>query len=247
MDVKIIEGAESFFFAGGRDAILLVHGFTGAPAEMRMMGEALNKEGYTVLGIRLAGHGTSAEDLEHTMAEDWMHSVLDGFDMLACSYDRVSVAGLSMGAHLALLLGKYRQVHKTIMIAAPIFIKEERSLRLLPPKPMAVGKFLPRPRKARPGLDKKYNICYTRMPLRSVHELLAVMNAGKEMLSEVSTPLLIIQGRKDHTVLPESAEFIFEKAASSKKELFWLENTGHRATIDVERDSLFAKVADFLR
>ncbi len=247
MDVNIIPGAESFFFAGGRDAVLLVHGFTGAPAEMRLLGEALNKAGYSVLGIRLAGHGTSAEDLEHTYATDWLNSVLDGYDLLTNVADRISVAGLSMGAHLALLLNKYRPVYKTVMMAAPIFIKEERSLRLLPPKDRAVGKFLPRPRKARPGLDRKYNICYTRMPLRSIHELLAIMNAGKEALPEIATPLLIVQGKKDHTVLPESAEYIYDNSGSAGKELFWLENTGHRVTIDIEREKLFSKIAAFLR
>lgn len=246
MDAKIMEGAEAFYFPGGSTGVLLVHGFTGAPAEMRLMGESLNRQGFSVLGVRLAGHGTTPEDLEHTFAGDWLRSVLDGYDLLRGATEKIAVIGLSMGAHLALMVEKYRPVYKVVTIAAPVFIKEERSLRLLPPKAHAVGKFMPRPRKARPDLPKQYNICYTRMPLRSVHELLAVMQAGKESLPETTSPLLVVQGRKDHTVIPASAEYIYENAGAKEKELFWLEKTGHRATIDIEREVLFKKISEFL-
>jgi len=46
----IIPTAEPFFLPGNRVGCLLVHGFTGAPKEMRWMGEFLNQQGYTVLG-----------------------------------------------------------------------------------------------------------------------------------------------------------------------------------------------------
>ena len=49
----IIPTAEPFFFPGNRIGCLLVHGFTGAPKEMRWMGEYLNQQGYTVGRIGL--------------------------------------------------------------------------------------------------------------------------------------------------------------------------------------------------
>lgn len=247
MDVKIVPGAEAFFYPGGRTGVLLVHGFTGSPAEMRLLGRHLNQAGFTVLGVRLPGHGTRVEELEHMLAEDWLSAVLDGFDMLAGCTDRIAAGGLSMGALLSLMLGKYRPVWKIFSIAAPVFIKEEKRLKQLPQKPQALGKFLPRPRKSRPGLPPECNICYNKMPLRSIHELLAVMDAGRASLPEVTAPLLIVQGRLDHTVFPRSAEYIYGNVASPEKELFWLEETGHRATIDIEREKLFAKVAEFLK
>lgn len=247
MDAKIIFGAESFFLRGGEKAVILIHGFTGSPAEMRLLGEHLNKEGFTVLGIRLTGHGTSAEDLEHTLATDWMRSVVDAYDLLRASYDSISVCGLSMGGLLSILLDEMRHLKAVVSIAAPVFLREEKRLRLLPPKEEAFGKFLPRPRKSRPDLAPIYNICYTRMPFRSVHELLVVMDEGKKALFKMQAPLLVVQGRKDHTVRTESAEYIYGNSTSEKKEIFWLEETGHRATIDVERELLFQKVTEFLK
>ena len=54
----ILPGAEPFFMPGGKKGVLLIHGFTGLPAELLLMGQHLNKAGFTVLGVRLAGHGT---------------------------------------------------------------------------------------------------------------------------------------------------------------------------------------------
>ena len=47
--------ADAFFLRGSRDeGVLLVHGYTGAPAEMRMLGNFLQaKGGYTVMGVCL--------------------------------------------------------------------------------------------------------------------------------------------------------------------------------------------------
>jgi len=58
---QIISTAEPFFFLGDRSklACLLIHGFTGAPKEMRWMGEYLNERGHTCLGVRLTGHGVT--------------------------------------------------------------------------------------------------------------------------------------------------------------------------------------------
>jgi len=48
---QIIPKTEPFFFPGGRTGILLTHGFTGAPKEMRWMGEYLNRQDIPVWGF----------------------------------------------------------------------------------------------------------------------------------------------------------------------------------------------------
>jgi len=59
-----------FFFEGGPTGCLLIHGFSSSPPEMRLMGEYLAGKGLTVLGVRLAGHGTSPEDMATTAWRD---------------------------------------------------------------------------------------------------------------------------------------------------------------------------------
>src|SRR3974377_2317290 len=76
--------AEPFFFPGGPTGCLLVHGFTGAPKEMRWLGEYLAGQGHTVLGVRLAAHATRPEDMHRASWQDWVASVEDGWNLL-CS------------------------------------------------------------------------------------------------------------------------------------------------------------------
>ncbi len=244
----VIAGAEPFYFAGGATAVLLVHGFTGSPSEMRLYGEALAREGFTVLAVRLAGHGTMPEDMERTTAEDWMDAVLDGYALLSSDarIERIAVAGLSMGALLALGLSMLRKVWRVVSVAAPIFIQEERELSMLPPREACPGIFQPKRTRALP-VEPRYRIGYTRMPLLSIHELLAVIAKMKDALPEVTAPLLVIQGGEDRTVKPESARYIMERAGSAQKRLVMLPRAGHRLVIGVERERAFAETIAFLR
>ena len=82
MNNLVMQGAEPFFFPGGPTGCLLIHGFTGTPREMRWMGEYLSKKGFTVLGVRLAGHATSPEDMRRSSWRDWVASIEDGITLL---------------------------------------------------------------------------------------------------------------------------------------------------------------------
>src|SRR2546430_6543846 len=84
------------------DACLLLHGFTGSPWDMRPLGDALAARGFRVKGVRLPGHGGEPEAMAGVSARDWEEACETALDSLA-STPRVFVAGLSMGALLALL------------------------------------------------------------------------------------------------------------------------------------------------
>ena len=102
--LQTIPTAEPFFFPGNRTEVLLIHAYTSAPKEMRGMGETLNRQGYTVLGMRLAGHATRPEDMIRSRYADWMASVEDGNHLLRGSTDKVFLLGLSMGGLLSLTM-----------------------------------------------------------------------------------------------------------------------------------------------
>ena len=81
---QIISTAEPFFFPASTEVgVLLVHGFTSAPKEMRWMGEYLHQQGFTVLGIRLSAHATCPEDMLRSSYTDWLASVEDGYHLLS--------------------------------------------------------------------------------------------------------------------------------------------------------------------
>jgi carboxylesterase len=68
---------------------------------MRWMGEFLNQQGYTCLGIRLTGTCDHPEDMIRSNWTDWTASVEDGYHLLRGVTDRIFLIGLSMGGILS--------------------------------------------------------------------------------------------------------------------------------------------------
>ncbi|MBA8885611.1 alpha/beta hydrolase [Dokdonella fugitiva] len=93
-----------FHLRGGRSGVLLIHGLTGTPTEMRFVGNGLHRAGFSVLGMQLAGHCGDDADLLATGWRDWYASVVEAAQRLREEVDHLFVAGLSMGAILALEL-----------------------------------------------------------------------------------------------------------------------------------------------
>src|SRR5215831_13192485 len=95
---------KGFFYPGGRKGVLLIHGLTGTPTEMKHIGKGLARRGFTVYGAQLAGHCGTEADLLATGWQDWYRSIESAMFVLCSCVDHVFAAGLSMGAILALHL-----------------------------------------------------------------------------------------------------------------------------------------------
>jgi carboxylesterase len=93
---------KSFRMGSGPTAVLLIHGLTGTPTEMRWLGKQLAAAGYSVYGVQLAGHCGTERDLVATHWTDWQASVFRALDNIRQRHRQVFVGGLSGGALLAL-------------------------------------------------------------------------------------------------------------------------------------------------
>ena len=242
-----LEGAEPFFLPGGRHGVLLIHGFTGLPAELRLLGAYLNERGFTVLAIRLAGHGTTVEDLSRMEHEDWMDSVRDGYAILSGACDRISVVGHSMGAVFALLLSIESELAHVVSLGAPIMIAPEQGLEHLPTREACIDRYVPKARRKLTDVPQGANNTYRRMPLVSIHELLDVVAILCRQIGRVTAPLLIVHGERDHTADPKSADYLYENVGSPRCEKFILPDAGHLLPLDIGvRERVFARTAAFL-
>ena len=96
----------SFEFSAERPAgaVLLLHGMSDGPYSLRALGEALNRNGYWVLGLRLPGHGTAPSGLKTIRWEDMAAAVRLGMGHLASKLgqESIHIIGYSTGAPLAL-------------------------------------------------------------------------------------------------------------------------------------------------
>ena len=242
----IIKGAETFLLKGGADGVLLIHGFTGSPAELLLLGNFLNRAGYTVLGVRLAGHGTNELNLMQMTNEDWLNSVLDGYEILSGLCEKIFVVGHSMGGLLTLKLSYLRRVDKMVTLAAPMFIDKNLPLNDLPPRSECKELYFLHPRKILQNVPPAVNKVYKKMPYVSIHELLNLLEEVKNLLPKITAPILIMHGENDHTATPYSATFIEKNISSTDKKKIFVPNCGHLLPLEDRRYFVFVEVLKFL-
>ena len=235
-----------FFFEGGPVGCLLVHGFSGSPPEMRPMGEFLAGKGLTVLGVRLAGHGTTPEDMATTGWRDWVGSAEAGFRELESLCEQVFVAGLSMGGLITLHLAAHHSVAGIVVMAAPAYIADWR-FRLLPLARHFIRWFTPDIESdlTDPEAEKRLS-AYQVLPIPCLVNLGQLVRLVRQELPQVKAPALIMQGEKDHHVPADSAQVVFDELSAADKELVWWPNSGHCITVDSEREAVWARAYEFI-
>ncbi len=118
----VMPGGEPFFSSGGPLGVLLLHGLTGTTSSMLDLARLCAAAGYTVSLPRLPGHGTSVEDMMSTGWSDWSGAVLDAYDELATTCERIAVIGLSVGGGLAAHVAAHRRDVAALVFINP-FIK----------------------------------------------------------------------------------------------------------------------------
>jgi len=243
--MKIVQrNAEPFFFQGGKTGCLLIHGFTGSPSEVRLLGERLNQAGYTVSGVLLAGHGTTPEDLAQTTWRDWYSSAEKALNEMRHHCEEVFLIGFSMGGILSLYMSQFLPVKGVVSLSAPVFLVNKKVL-LLP-----LLKFFKKyENKVVGGNDPEYvreRFAYNRIPLVSLSSFMEFMKLVRQNLDQVTLPVLVMHSQGDRVASPRSARYIFNNLKSEDKELVWLEKSGHMITLEQEREKVFAKVVEFL-
>ena len=247
MVYDVRKGAEAYRLDGNNGkAVLLIHGYTGAPGELRPLGDYLQSLGYTVLGVRLPGHGTNIKELERTTAEDWYNEAVRGVqDLLGTYPNNVYVAGLSMGGLLAIRIAASFPVRAAAIMSAPIFLPDKR----LPFYPILKYfiKQLPKSKKNY-GEMSSYNLCYDTMPTKPLGSLFKLLdNCKLHYVRKIKCPTIVVQSKAEHTVVPKSAQYIYDYLGCgvAKKKLVWLHKSGHIVTLDKERETVFKEIGDF--
>ena len=240
--------AEPFHLPGSNgQGVLVVHGFGGTPAHLRMLAEHLNNDGYTVHGPLLEGHGTSLEHMETIGRREWLASAAAGFARLSAECDRVHLFGFSMGGLLSLTLAARQRPASLTTLNTPIKLHDRR-------QPLArvlqyVQRFKmwegdePEPE----GEAARYRVGYEGFSLKAAVQLLDLIRETRAQLPNVTAPLLVIQSKVDESVRPVSAEIIMQGTSSFRKEMVWLGRSRHNSLLDDERNLIHDKVLEHIR
>ena len=243
--------ADPFDLVGDDDVgVVLVHGFTGTPFEVRYLGERLAEAGFTVRAPRLPGHGTTLADLDATRWQDWAEAVERAVDALLMRCRRVAVVGQSLGGLLALHVASHRRdIACVASLAAPLWLeglsakvarwtRPEGWLHRVRTIPKLGGSDV-RDRRA-----KADNPCYKAIPTRALGELLTFMQLTDDALPSITQPVLVLHATQDHTAPVACAQRIAERTRAVRTRI--LPHSYHLIAVDVERDIVAAEVRQFL-
>jgi carboxylesterase len=225
--------------------ILLLHGLSGTPSEVKPLGDFLTERGYSVLGPWLKGHDSNPKDLAKTIWQDWAASALEAYDHLKKNCSKVFVGGLSMGALQALHLAAHQPVAGVISMAAPVRIFDFRFNGL------AFFRFLQWRTSNLTGgiLDPQAppHLTYPYVATQSLYELKKLMDLVRSELPQITAPALVIQGRKDSMVPPPNGDLVHQALGSGMKHLLYLDRSDHVVTMDYDRQTLFEKAFKFVQ
>jgi esterase/lipase len=219
---------------GNGIGVLLIHGLLASPAELRNYGRYLAEQGYTVLGVRLKGHGTSPYALRDTSYEQWFDSVRRGFNILKLHCAKLFLIGFSTGGALAFKLAveNHPEIIGLVAVSVPVkFVNPAFMLVPLLHNANALVKWLSSFEGLKPFIEnapEHPDINYYSTPVRALYELRRLVLRLEALLPEVTTPSLLFYADRDPVVATDpSAASVFEHLAASEKTLHIIDADRH--------------------
>lgn len=239
-----------FYFSGdNKKAVLLIHGWTSVPYEVRRLGKYLNENGYTVSGPMLKGHGTVPKNLENVKWEDWMNDIMKAYEDLAKSHQKIFVAGTSIGANLSVMLAKNKlEIAGIILMAMPYNVKAEK---LTVPIAKIASYFKKYNKKFYPptfGASSTVTrlISYQTYPIKSALETFKLIKISRQELPKINQPCLILQSTSDHIVGKNSLELIYNGVSSKIKKKKYIQRAYHTFISDIKNEHVFQDILEFI-
>jgi len=230
--------------------VLLIHGLLASPAELKTYGNYLSQQGYTVLAVRLKGHGTSPYALREQYWEDWFESVQRGHKILSAYCDQIFVTGFSTGGALALKLAAENHANIIGVVAASVPLGFKNRAFMLVPLLHGTNKLV-RWTSTFEGIKpfiqnapEHPHINYQNVPVRALYELRRLIQHMDEFLPKVTTPALILYADEDPVIDPQSASDLMAKIAAENKRLMII-NASHHGILMNNTGDIWQSIHDF--
>ena len=275
MDIMIPRKFDFSLKGNNGKAVLLIHGITGTPSEMRYLGKRLNKAGFSVLCNTLPRHCGTLAELKRVTWQEIDSACSRDLKALEKEYSEVYVGGLSMGALMAVHLAyKNPSVVSGIIALAPTifydgwavpkhkilmdalwhipFIRDRIDIKESWPYGLkneylraGIEKFY-RNAKASGEDDKTALFGSPFFPMCCLYQHHLLTKIVKKELPHVKTPIILVHAKEDDMTSLKNAQYIYKHIASANKTLVVLEDSYHMVTIDKEKNKVAEEVIKFL-
>lgn len=270
-DSPPVERRGLFFEGQNGCAALIMHGLTGTPREVSLVGKLLNRKGYTVYCPVLANHGEPMDILKRSTWQDFYATAREAFLKLESEnkYKHIFVSGISVGALLALLLAdEFKERVGAVSCLSPTLFYDGWNVpRVRWLLPLGHYTFLKhffyfkeewpygiKNLRLREHIQRYYSVAdlddtegvleygYPYMPVSLFYQNHLLTRHLLKRLPLITVPVQLIQAREDDTTSIKNSQIIHDGVNSGLKEMVLLEDSYHLITVDQERD----KVADHM-
>lgn len=255
----------SYFMPGSSgNGVVLVHGLTGAPSEMRLIARHLWRRGYSIYAPLLAGHGKDAATLRRTNWRDWLDSLHEAIADFAPEVDGLHAAGICVGGQLALMasdghpntvraVGLYSPCFNYDGWAIPrfkAFISRQTSWVSKVPfigllefdETPSLGIKDERARRLVAGASAEGIL--ERFPASSLVEMHRLGQEMRRRLPFIRTPTLIVHSREDDLASPDHAQYIHTHIGGPS-ELHFIDDSYHMIHVDRQYRDVADQTANF--
>ena len=247
-----------------KGVVLLFHGLTGSPFELKKYGQFLYNNGYDIYADCIPGHGDNFEDIYTVTYQDWLNFAYGRFEFLKSKYEKVFVSGLCMGAVLALAVGeKYKeQVSGVISLSTTLYLDGWRLPWYKCLIPVGIATIIRyyynypecephgiKNEKTRSVIKKllaKGGVGMNDFPMTGFYELLKLSSFVRKNLKEFNIPILLIHSQEDDLTSVKSAEVVYNNIKSFDKEKIILHDSYHMVLYDNEKEFVFNKALEFI-
>lgn len=245
-------------------AVLLLHGLSSSPLELRFLARFLAEEGFITHTPELAGYSAGTG---HLPMEQWISAAVAQFDALAVQYRHVSVCGLSMGATLAAAVAQHRPAARALLLlsitlsydgwAIPWYLFMFDYLYYTPLRsryryrehePYGLRNEALRSKIARAMQKNEISeVGPASIAMPALHEARRLAGSVRNKLKGIATDCLIIHAIDDETSSPHNARFVESNVGAAFLRTIWLDDSYHMITSDNEREVVARECALFLR
>lgn len=254
---------EAILVTPQKNAVLLLHGLAGSSLEVARLAQFLHQSGLSVLTPDIPGFAFGTPETDW---QSWVHVVRDHVQSLKAQYTTVSVVGVSMGATLAMEVATHEDINALVLLSVALgydgwavpwyrfllpivhIIPFLRRYRHTEGEPYGIKNPEIRAMIKKMLLDKRQSEVGGESI--SMHQLMEgdkLIRHVRRRVDLLCDPLLIMHPIEDEAVHPRHAQFVYDHASSSDKELIHLGDCYHMITVDNERDTVFYETDMFIK
>lgn len=264
-DLMHKEASPMYRIEGNKNAVMLVHGFTGTPYQLRRYAESLNKQGFDIIMPLQPGAGTSKKDFKKSYFSQWYKCNKDNYIKYRPKYDKFFILGLSMGGALTLRLAEEFGTGELaptalITISAPVFLNSliENGVLYSPKVYLSrvAGWFVDEMPERFPPVEEDNatdTVSYDGTFPRQVQSLKLGLKNVKASLRKVKAPIFLSHSKGDKTVPYENIHYISKRVSSKqiKMKIYDIREYNHSQHVlsvySSTREDLFKEIVSFIK